>query len=106
VPSSHVLQIINILNSTVLEYMNGARVNIKSPDNILFKNSICSQVLVAHAYNPSYSGGRDQEGLSSRPAWACSLRGPILKISNTKQGYWELLASGLHYTSLVVAFPF
>jgi hypothetical protein len=22
-----------------------------------------SQVLVAHTYNPSYSGGRDQEGL-------------------------------------------
>jgi hypothetical protein len=26
------------------------------------------QALVAHACNPSYSGGRDQEDLSSKPA--------------------------------------
>jgi hypothetical protein len=25
---------------------------------------------VAHAYNPSYSGGRDQEVHSCKPAWA------------------------------------
>jgi hypothetical protein len=25
-------------------------------------------VLVAHAYNPSYSGGRDQEDCGSKPA--------------------------------------
>jgi hypothetical protein len=30
-------------------------------------------VLVAHAYNPSYSGGRDQEECSSKPAQAKSL---------------------------------
>jgi hypothetical protein len=29
-------------------------------------------VLVAHACNPSYSGGRDQEDCSSKPAWANS----------------------------------
>jgi hypothetical protein len=28
---------------------------------------------MAHAYNPSYSGGRDQEDRSSKPAWANSL---------------------------------
>jgi hypothetical protein len=29
--------------------------------------------LVAHACNPSYSGGRDQEDRGSKPAWAnCS----------------------------------
>jgi hypothetical protein len=27
---------------------------------------------VAHAYNPSYSGGSDQEDRSSKPAWANS----------------------------------
>jgi hypothetical protein len=27
-------------------------------------------VLVAHACNPSYSGGRDQEDPGSKPAWA------------------------------------
>jgi hypothetical protein len=26
--------------------------------------------LVAHACNPSYSGGRDQEDCGSKPAWA------------------------------------
>jgi hypothetical protein len=30
------------------------------------------QAPVAHAYNPSYSGGRDQEDHSSKPAWANS----------------------------------
>jgi hypothetical protein len=34
---------------------------------------------VAHAYNPSYKGGRDQEDGSSKPAWANSLQDPILK---------------------------
>jgi hypothetical protein len=32
-----------------------------------------SQTLVAHTCNPSYSGGRNQEDLSSKPAWANSL---------------------------------
>jgi hypothetical protein len=36
-------------------------------------------VPVAYAYNPSYSGGRDQENHSSKPAWKNSLRDPILK---------------------------
>jgi hypothetical protein len=31
-----------------------------------------SQVLVAHAYNPSYSGDRDQEDIGSKPALANS----------------------------------
>jgi hypothetical protein len=30
------------------------------------------QVLVAHAYSPSYLGGRDQEDHGSKPAWANS----------------------------------
>jgi hypothetical protein len=30
-------------------------------------------VLVAHTCNPSYSGGRDQEDHSLKPAWANSL---------------------------------
>jgi hypothetical protein len=34
-------------------------------------------LLVAHAYTPSYSGGRDQEDCGSRPAWAGMLRNPI-----------------------------
>jgi hypothetical protein len=34
---------------------------------------------VAHTYNPSYSGGRDQENHSSKPARANSSRDPFLK---------------------------
>jgi hypothetical protein len=36
--------------------------------------------LVAHACNPSYSGGRDQEDLSLRPAQANGSQDPISKI--------------------------
>jgi hypothetical protein len=34
---------------------------------------------VAHACNPSYSGGRDQEDHGLKPAWANSLQDPISK---------------------------
>jgi hypothetical protein len=34
---------------------------------------------VAHAWNPSYSGGKDQEDLSLKPAWGNSSRDPISK---------------------------
>jgi hypothetical protein len=40
-------------------------------------------VLVAHACNPSYSGGRDQEDL--KPVWANSSQDPISKIPITKR---------------------
>jgi hypothetical protein len=32
-----------------------------------------SQAPKAHTYNPSYSGGRDQEDCGSKPAWENSL---------------------------------
>jgi hypothetical protein len=38
-----------------------------------------NRVLVAHACNPSYSGGRDQKDCVSKPAWANSSQDPILK---------------------------
>jgi hypothetical protein len=34
------------------------------------KNLEASQGIVVHTHNPNYSGGRDQEDLGSRPAWA------------------------------------
>jgi hypothetical protein len=40
---------------------------------------------VAHAYNPSYSGGRDQEDRSSKSDWANSSRDPISKVPNTER---------------------
>jgi hypothetical protein len=39
---------------------------------------------VAHACNPSYSGGRDQEDRSLKPAQANSLQDSILRNSITK----------------------
>jgi hypothetical protein len=49
-----------------------------------------SWVLVAHACNPSYSGGRDQEGCGLKPTWANSSQDPILKKPITKQmGWWS-----------------
>jgi hypothetical protein len=48
---------------------------------------------VAHACNPSYSGGRDQKDQDSKPAWANSLKDPISEIPNTKKG-WQSGSSG------------
>jgi hypothetical protein len=45
-----------------------------------------SQALVAHVYNPSYSGGRDQEDRCLKPAWANSWPDSILKKPITKKG--------------------
>jgi hypothetical protein len=50
---------------------------------------------MAHFCNPSYSGGRDLEDCGSKPAWANSLRDPILekkkKIHHRKKGLMEWL---------------
>jgi hypothetical protein len=43
-------------------------------------------VLVAHACNPSYSGGRGQEDHGSKSAQANSFQDPILKKPFTKKG--------------------
>jgi hypothetical protein len=40
---------------------------------------------VAHACDPGYSGGRDQEDYGSKLARANSSRDPILKIPHTKR---------------------
>jgi hypothetical protein len=40
---------------------------------------------MALTYNPSYSGGKDQEDRGSKPAWANSSRDPILKKPFTKK---------------------
>jgi hypothetical protein len=46
---------------------------------------------VAHAYNPSYSGGRDQEDRGSEPARANSLQDPNLKKTHHKKRLVEQL---------------
>jgi hypothetical protein len=42
-------------------------------------------VPVAHAYNPSYSGGRDQENHGSKSAQANSLKNPISKEKSSQK---------------------
>jgi hypothetical protein len=46
---------------------------------------------VAHAYNPRYTGGREQEDHSSKAVWANSLRDPISEKLFTKIGLVEWL---------------
>jgi hypothetical protein len=48
-----------------------------------------SQAPVAHAYNPSYSGGRDQKDRSLKPARADSWKDPISKLPNAEKGWWS-----------------
>jgi hypothetical protein len=49
------------------------------PAPIHSSRPIQSWASVAHTCNPSYSGGRDQEDHSSKPAWGNSSRNPISK---------------------------
>jgi hypothetical protein len=46
---------------------------------LVTKNRTVSQVPVAHIYNPSYLGGRDQEDHGLKPAQANSSMRPYLK---------------------------
>jgi hypothetical protein len=46
-----------------------------------------SQATVAHICNPSYSGGRDQEGYGLKPTQANNSQDPILKKPSAKQGW-------------------
>jgi hypothetical protein len=46
---------------------------------------------VAHACDPSYSGGRGQEDRCLKPAWANGLQVPISKKPITKKGLVEWL---------------
>jgi hypothetical protein len=53
---------------------------------------VLDYVLVAHAYNPSNSGGRDQEDPGSlKPVRANSLQDPISKTPITKKELIEWL---------------
>jgi hypothetical protein len=52
---------------------------------------IQGQALLAHTCNLIYSGGRDQEDHSLKPAWASSSQDPILEKPITKIGLLEWL---------------
>jgi hypothetical protein len=47
--------------------------------------------MVVHPYNPSYSGGRDQEDHGSKPIQINSSRDPISKKIHHKKGLMEWL---------------
>jgi hypothetical protein len=51
-----------------------------------FKNGKFARCVVAHTYNPSYLGSRDQKDCCSKPGWENSSQDPVLKIPNIKQG--------------------
>jgi hypothetical protein len=61
------------------------------------KSSRISQALVAHAWNPSYSIGRDQGDHGSKPAQANSLGDPISKKTITKNSWWSGSGVGLEF---------
>jgi hypothetical protein len=44
---------------------------------------------MAHAYNPNYSGGRDQEDRGAKPAQANRLQDPFSKETHHKKGLVE-----------------
>jgi hypothetical protein len=45
---------------------------------------------VTYTYNPSYSGGRDQEALGLRPTQGNSFQDPIWKKTHhKKKGWWS-----------------
>jgi hypothetical protein len=54
-----------------------------------YHKTINSQVLVTHACNPSYSGGRNQKDCGSKPVQANSSQDPISKKPFTKKGLVE-----------------
>jgi hypothetical protein len=55
----------------------------------------CGRVVVAHAYNSSYLGGRDQED-DLKPARANNPQDPLSKIFSTEKGLVEWLKWSRH----------
>jgi hypothetical protein len=54
-----------------------------------FKNAESCRAQVAHSYNPSYLGSRDQEDCGSKPAHTNSLGDPNLEKIQHKKGLVE-----------------
>jgi hypothetical protein len=54
-----------------------------------------SQAPVVHAYNPSYSGGRDQEDRGSKPPKANSSQQSISKKKKKKPTHQKIRAGGI-----------
>jgi hypothetical protein len=63
------------------------------------------QAPVTHACNPSYSGGRDQEDRSSKPAWANSSQDPISKQNPSQNKVWRSGSTGTDSVLMVPPAP-
>jgi hypothetical protein len=63
---------------------------------MLFQKSPKIWVLVAHAYNHSYLGGRDQEDHGLRPAWAKSKTLPQKYLTQKRAGSVVQVTENLH----------
>jgi hypothetical protein len=66
-------------------YLGGTLPQGRGSDFNRYLETAFGQALMAHFYNPSYLGGRDQEDQGLKPAQANSLWDPSLKIPNTKR---------------------
>jgi hypothetical protein len=62
------------------------------------------QCEMAYAYNPSYSGGREQENCSLRPAQVKSLQDPtsVIKVGMMCPAMWEVCV-GVSQSRLALA---
>jgi hypothetical protein len=73
-------------SSFIIYSLNSFNMGSFSP----FKLLLPSQVPVAHVYNPSYSGGQDQEDRDLKPALANSSHDLISKKTIAKKkGWWS-----------------
>jgi hypothetical protein len=66
-----------IPRTNLKDWHSGKRATLSSNPSTIIKKTK-NWALVAHAYNPSYSGGRDQEDLGLKPAQA-KFRSPYLE---------------------------
>jgi hypothetical protein len=67
------------------KFKNYPILNFLHEGGVLLKNRKPSRALVAHSYNPRYSGGRDQEDHDSKPAQANTLQDLISENPITKK---------------------
>jgi hypothetical protein len=90
---AHVCVYISLQKSKFLKqqpkiYQNPTIYKPLAVKTFLSSSLLLEWALVAHAYNPSYSGGRDHEDHGLKPDQANSSQDPISKISITKMGWW------------------
>jgi hypothetical protein len=81
------IKLIKYMNSVTFRTKENIKTNTLKDMKALKK--LAMHWWLAHTYNPSYSGGRDQEERGSKPAQANSTRDPISKKPHTKKDWWS-----------------